>query len=98
MKLNQIASKPKLIEVTLDDEDTVKEYGEPLTFMTWDRQPMDVFIKLASIEQGNFANVIDSVKSLVLDEAGKPVLKDDITLPTPVMMRVIAKVVEGMGK
>lgn len=98
MKLNQIASKPKLVEVTLDDEETVKEFGESLTFHTWDRQPMTTFIKLASIEQGNFSTVLDSVKELVLDENGKQILKDDITLPTPVMMRVISKVVEGMGK
>jgi hypothetical protein len=98
MKLNQIASKPKLIEITLDDEDTIKEYGEPLSFHTWDRQPLSIFIRLASIEQNNFSSVIDSVRDLVLDEKGHKILTEEITLPTPVMMRVIAKVVDSMGK
>ena len=48
MKLSEITKKPQLIEVLIDDEETVKEFGEALTFHTWDRQPMDVFIKLAN--------------------------------------------------
>jgi hypothetical protein len=33
MKLSQIAAKPKLIVFSLDDEATVKEYGEPVKFI-----------------------------------------------------------------
>jgi hypothetical protein len=98
MKLSQLAGKPQLIQIALDDEDTVKEFGESLEFWTWDRQPMAIFLKLASVDAGNPSSIIESVKTLVLDEEGKEILTGDATLPTKVMMRVISKVVEGLGK
>jgi hypothetical protein len=98
MKLSQLAGKPQLIQVSLDDEETVKEFGEALEFWTWDRQPMATFLKLASVDAGNPSSIIESVKTLVLDEEGKEILTGDVTLPTKVMMRVISKVVEGLGK
>ena len=41
MKLSQLAAKPTLIKLELDDEDVVKEYGEPLEFWIHDRQPIE---------------------------------------------------------
>lgn len=98
MKLSQIASKPQLIEVTLDDADTVKEFGEPLTFHTWDRQPMNVFLRLANINQENVTELIEVVRTLILDENGKQLLDNDNMLPTNVLMKAIAKVTEQLGK
>lgn len=98
MKLSELAKKPQLIKVTISDQDIVEEFGEPLEFWTWDRQPMDVFLKLAAIDQTNTASVIDAVRGLVMDEAGKPVLDKEVTLPTKVLMRVITTVVENLGK
>ncbi len=98
MKLSQLSAKPQLIKVVIDDEDIVSEFGEPVEFYTWDRQPMAMFIKMANIDHNNYGSVIDAVKELVLDEEGKPVLEKDATLPTKIMMRVITKIVEGLGK
>lgn len=98
MKINQIASKPQLIKVTLDDADTVKELGESLDFWTWDRQPLDKFMKLAQVKNDNPAEIIEVVKELILDEDGKVVIKNDIMLPTQILIRIISKVVETLGK
>jgi hypothetical protein len=99
MKLSQITAKPKLIEMSIDDEDTIKEYGEPLTFHTWDRQPMEVFMRLANISEGNAnASIIEVVKTLILDEEGKALLTNDNMLPTHVLMKAISKVTELLGK
>lgn len=98
MKLSQLAGKPQLIQIALDDEETIKEFGESLEFWTWDRQPMATFLKLASVDAGNPSSIIESVKTLVLDEEGKEILTGEVTLPTKVMMRVISKVVDGLGK
>jgi hypothetical protein len=98
MKITQIASKPQLIKVTLDDADTVKELGEHLEFWTWDRQPLDKFMKLASVKQDNPAEIIDIVKELILDEQGKVVIKDGVMLPTQILIRIIQKLVETLGK
>ena len=98
IKINQIASKPQLIKVTLDDDATKTELGDELEFWTWDRQPLDKFMKLASIKQDNPEEIISVVKELILDEEGNIIIKDDIMLPTQILIRVIQKVVEVLGK
>lgn len=98
MKLAQIAKKPTLTVMTLDDEETVKEFGEPLEFYTWDRQPMDMFLRLSTVDPNNQSAIISAVKELVMDEKGNKVLDGDEVLPTHIMLRVMTKVVEGLGK
>ena len=98
MKLSDIAKKPRLIEVTINDVDVVEKYGEPLTFWTWDRQPMHVFLKLASLDQTDTASVITAVRELILNEDGTQVMSEEAALPTPILMRVITTVVERLGK
>jgi hypothetical protein len=99
MKLSQISKEPKLIELSIDDEDTIKEYGEPLTFFTWDRQSMDVFTRIANVGEGNdLVNLLEIIKTLILDEEGNQVLTDKNMLPTSVLMKVMNKVTEQLGK
>jgi hypothetical protein len=98
MKLSQLAAKPQLIQLVLDDEDTVKEFGEPIEFWTWDRQPLDTFMKLASTSQDDAGAMIGIIKKLILDENGKELIKGEDMLPSHMLIRVIAKVVATLGK
>jgi len=98
MKLSQLSAKPQLVQVTLDDEEIIKEFGEAIEFYTWDRQPMDTFMKLASIDNTNASTIIDIVKTLILDEEGKPILTKENMLPTNVLMKAISKVTDMLGK
>jgi hypothetical protein len=98
MKLSQLAAKPQLIKLEVDDEATVKEFGEAIEFWTWDRQPLDTFMKLANSDQANAGSMIDIVRTLILDEEGKQVIKGDMMLPSTVLIRVISKIVETLGK
>lgn len=98
MKLSQLVAKPQLIQIIINDEDIVKEFGEPIEFWTYDRQPMDTFMKLASMDGSNYGEIVKAVKGLVLDEEAKPVLKDNEMPPTKVLIRVVGKVLEGLGK
>jgi hypothetical protein len=98
MKLSQLTAKPQLIDIHIDDEDTIKEFGEQIEFWTWDRQPMDVFMKLANATSNDPSGIIGIVRTLILDEKGKEILKDDQMLPTHVLMKAIAKVTEILGK
>jgi hypothetical protein len=98
MKLSQLTAKPQLIDVHIDDEDTIKEFGEAIEFWTWDRQPMDVFMKLANASGTDTSGIIGVVRTLILDDKGKEILKDDAMLPTHVLMKAIAKVTELLGK
>jgi hypothetical protein len=98
MKLSELAGEPKLVEVSLDTEEIVAEYGEPLVFWTWDRQPMNVFVKLASVDENNLATVFDAVKDMILDEKGKHILVNKKTLPQKALMAVVNALVERLGK
>jgi hypothetical protein len=98
MKLKELAARPQLVKISLDDEDTIKEYGEAVEFWIWDRQPLEKFINMANMRAEDFGSLVRVVNEMVLDESGAPVLTEDETLPTPVLTRVINKVVETLGK
>jgi len=98
MKLNQLAAKPKLITVTIDDQDIITEFGEPIEFYTWDRQPLDIFMKLANASQQDQTQMIDIVRKLILDEKGKEIVNDEAMLPTALLLKAIGKIVEKLGK
>lgn len=97
MKLHTLASRPQLVEFTIDDEKIVQKYGEPIIFWSWDRQNLDTFMKLAAATETNAANVIDIVKDLILDETGKPVLVDGNMLPTDILMAAISILTQKLG-
>lgn len=98
MDLSKIATKPQLIKRTLDDEEIVKEFGEALEFYTWDRTPIDQFMKLASVDKNNYSSVLDAVTGLIMDKEGKPIITAETSLPNNVLMKVVTMVVEGLGK
>jgi hypothetical protein len=98
MKLATLSAKPQLTIVTLDDEDVVKEFGEPLEFYTWDRQPLDVFMQLANASKVDPTAMITVARSLILDEEGKEIISGDNMLPSNVLIKCIAKIVEQLGK
>lgn len=98
MDLKSLANKPKLIEISLEDKQTVEEFGEPLVFYTWDRTPITDFMKLASVDKDNYSSVVDAVSSMILDKDGNQIIKDGVSLPNHVLMKTITAVVSGLGK
>ena len=101
MKLTELTAEPKLIEVSIEDKEIVKEFGEALSFHTWDRQPMDVFMKLASVssaDEQDMGAMIDIVKTLILDDKGEQVMTGKTVLPMHVLLKVITKITEMLGK
>jgi hypothetical protein len=98
LKLTQLASKPQLICITIDTPEMKERYGDALEFWIMDRQPIDQFIKMATISGENYGDMIRMVNELVLDEDGKKVLGEGEALPNDVMLAVMAAVVERLGK
>lgn len=96
--MSQLAAKPQLVMFTVDNEEIVKKYNEPLDFYSWDRQPLEIFMKLASAQQQNIGEMIDVIRPLILDERGKPIIQGDVMLPSDVLIAAIAKIVERLGK
>jgi len=100
MKLSQLAAKPQLIKLTIDDQDLCARYsnGEPLEFYTWDRQPIDVFMKLASSQGEETGVMIDVVRTLILNEQGEMIIAQGQALPSPILVKAIGMIVETLGK
>lgn len=98
MKISQLASKPQLVKLVLDSEEIVSRHGESIEFWTWDRQPLDVFMKLANANVTDQGSVIGIVKSLILDEEGREVIADGNTIPTDILIAAIDRIVRLLGK
>lgn len=97
MKISDLAKDPELVKIVIDDETIVEKYGEPIEFFTLDRQPMDVFLKLASAKQDDPASMIKSLKPLLLDEKGDQVITGNKMIPTDILVLIIAKLVSRLG-
>jgi hypothetical protein len=98
MKLSALTAKPQLEKFILDDEDTVKEFGEPIEFYLLDRQPLSIFLRLASLSGSDNTEIVTIVKDLILDEKGKQIISEDNVLPGPLLLKVIGAVVNKLGK
>lgn len=98
MKLKNIAKEPQLIKIELDSEEVIEQYGESLEFWTWDRQPITNFIKMANMNSEDMEDIMKVVRRLVLDEDGTEILTETSVLPNNIMLQVVQKVVEGLGK
>lgn len=98
MKLTQLAAKPQLVKITLDDEEIKTHYGDSLEFWIYDRQDLDTFSKLAMIDTREFDKLAAMINKMILNEDGSPIVKDGLVLPADVMMKAIQKVVEILGK
>lgn len=98
MKLSQLAAKPQLIKITLDAPEVIERHGEAVEFWTWDRQPLDVFMKLANSGITEGSEVVNIVKDLILDELGQKIIQGDVTLPTDILVAAIGEITTILGK
>lgn len=98
MKITKLAAKPQLINLTLDSEEIVSKYKESVEFWTYDRQSLDVFMKLASANQSNYAEMVDILRTLILDEDGKQIIHGDITIPTDILIAAMTAITDFLGK
>lgn len=98
MKLSELAAKPQLTEIIIDNSDLVEKYGDSLSFYIQDRIPMETFTKLATVKQDDPTEMYKVIKELILDEEGIPVMSDGNVLPMDVMLAAVEKVSESLGK
>lgn len=97
MKLSQLASKPQLIKITIDDEAIVKKYGEAVEFWIYDRYDMDIYMQLLNTEEKDIKKLTDVVKDMLFDEDGKKIITEGEVLPADILIKVIEKTVGHLG-
>lgn len=96
MQLKELAAKPKLERVIVDDEVIVKAYGEPLEFYMWDRQDLPTYLKIATLKEDQ-TQLFEIVRDVVLDEQGNRVLGDGEQLPVDIMVPVLYAAMGKLG-
>lgn len=98
MKLKDLATKPQLVEIIIDDPALVEKYGEELSFHIHDKLPIGTYTKLASINTKDAGQMYEIMKDLILNDDGSPVLSEELTLPMDLMNAAIVKVTDALGK
>jgi len=99
MNIKDFASKPKLVELVLDNEELVEKYGEPITFYTYSVVKMSTYFDFFDARSKNQFNNLDKMmKALILDKDGKSVLAEDEDLPIDIAAAAINKIGEVLGK
>jgi hypothetical protein len=98
MKITQLAAKPQLVKITLDTPELVEEFGEAIDFYTWDRQPLDIFMKLASSNGTDNSGLVNVLRTLILDETGQQVIQGEVTIPTKILVAAMAAITDVLGK
>lgn len=100
MDIKNLATKPQLIRIELNDEDIIADYGDAIEFWVWDKQPLQKFVKFANVgdDKSSFGDILEVCSDLILDSEGNPVLVDGAVLPSKVLIKCVNKVVEQLGK
>jgi len=98
MKLKALAKQPELVKVSIDDDEIVKEYGEPLDFYIMDRQPMETFLKFATSGGQDVETMSALMKDMILDEDGNKVIDNGYLLPSKILVAAFTKLASQLGK
>jgi hypothetical protein len=98
MKLSDLAKKPQLTEIIINDEEIIEKYGDSLSFYVHDRLPLETYTSLASVKTDDPSAMYSLIKDLILDETGLPVMSEGNVLPIDVMNAAVMKVTESLGK
>lgn len=99
MNIQQFVTTPQLVEIVLDDEELVAEYGEPITFYTYDIVSMTTYFDFFNARSNSeFARLQVLIKTMILTDKGEPVLKDGNDLPIDILTKAIIKLGDILGK
>jgi hypothetical protein len=99
MDIKQLAKKPQLIQVDLDDKDIVAEYGEPIKFWMMDYVDISTYFEFfRSQGEGNGEQLNQLLRSIILNAEGQPVLAADEAFPIDISVAALTKINETLGK
>jgi len=98
MKLQALAAKPKLIMITLDDQETIETHGESVDFYIMDRYSMDLYMRLSSLDSVTDSNAMkDIAYDIMLDEDGNKIMAEGLELPIDLQIKAVEKTLISLG-
>jgi hypothetical protein len=96
--IGQFVKKPQLIEVVLDSEDIINEFGEPVIFYMKDYVDITTYFEFYKFQNEGSENFNTILRRLILNAEGNTVLKDDEALPVQLAVGALSKINENLGK
>lgn len=99
MNIDQVAKKPQLEQVTLDDSEIVEMYGEPITFWMFDHVDINTYFDFYKYQgEQNGELLMSALRKIILNAEGKPAISEDTVLPVDVSIAALTKINEHLGK
>jgi predicted Zn-dependent protease len=99
MNIKELASKPQLIQVNIDEPTIVEKYGDVITFYTYDVVSLSTYFEFYDARsEGQMNNLEKMIRKLVLSEDGNPAIGEDEDLPIDIATEVVKKIGEVLGK
>lgn len=99
MDIKQLAKKPQLVEIVLDDQALIDEYGEPITF--WMKDTVDIntyFDFFRSQNEKSGEELAELLRTLILNKDGEKVLEEGDSFPIDITIAALTKINENLGK
>lgn len=99
MNIKELASKPQLVQIILDDPTIVEKYGDTITFYTYDVVSLSTYFGFYDARSEGQMNTLEKmIRKLVLLEDGSPAIAEDEDLPIDIATEVIKKIGDTLGK
>jgi hypothetical protein len=99
MDIRQLAKKPELLQVVLDDVGIVEEYGEPITFYMKDFVDINTYFDFFRSQSEKTGEELSGLLAkLILNKDAEPVLKEGETFPIDITIAALTKINERLGK
>ena len=99
MDITELAKKPKLEELLIDDQDIVDRYGESISFWIMDQMDISTYFNFYKLQQSEDAGQLNElIRKIILNKEGKPCLKKDEVFPVDITLSILVKINEFLGK
>lgn len=99
MDITELAKKPQLEELLIDDQDIIDRYGESISFWIMDQMDISTYFNFYKLQQSEDAGQLnDLLRKIILNKHGKPCLKDDEVFPVDITLSILVKINEFLGK
>lgn len=99
MNISEFKIKPKLIQITIDDETIVKDHGDEIVFHMYDHLDLTTYFQFFKAQnEGNTDQLLKIVKTIIRDENGTQVMNDEYELPVDIFTNAVIKITEHLGK
>lgn len=99
MDISKLAKKPKLVELVISDEDIVEKYGEPISFWMMDEVDITTYFEFYKLQQSQeTGKLYELMRTLLKKSDGTACLADDEILPVNLMLAVLVRINDFLGK